>query len=168
MRILIEGENVQGVWYKVFLLEKAMESGIESIYVRNIDKDKVELLVSDEEDKVKSFCEKICSELPKEARVRSVKEEPYDGKIQIPNIDRYFHFLMLEELSRGREEVVKIPEGVEKALKPISSALTRLNEKFDKVVEGFDLFVQYARAMDKKLDKLPERIKNFRNKYSRN
>jgi acylphosphatase len=158
VRILIEGEKVQGVGYRLFLLEKAMESGIEKIYVRNIDKDKVELLVSDEEDKVKSFYEKIYSEFPKEAKVRSVKEEPYNGKIPIPSIDRYFHFLTLEQLSRGREEVVKIPKGIDKALKPISSALKGLDEKFDKVVERFGLFAQYAKAVDEKLDKLPERI----------
>jgi acylphosphatase len=39
VRILIEGEKVQGVRYRLFLLEKAMESGIEKIYVRNIDKE---------------------------------------------------------------------------------------------------------------------------------
>jgi len=157
-RILIEGEKAQSVGYRLFLLEKAMESGIEKIYARNIDKDKVELVVSDEEDKVKSFYEKIYSELPKEAKVRSVKEEPYDGKIPIPSMDRYFHFLMLEELIKWREEVVKIPKCIDKALKPISLALSRLGEKFDKVVERFGLFAQYARAMDEKLDKLPERI----------
>jgi acylphosphatase len=158
VRILIEGEKVQGVGYRLFLLEKAMESGIEKIYARNIDKDKVELLVSDEEDKVKSFYEKIYSEFPKEAKVKSVKEEPYNGEIPIPSIDRYFHFLTLEQLSRGREEVGRIPLIIDKTLKPISSALKGLDEKFDKVVERFDVFTQFAKSMDEKLDKLPERI----------
>lgn len=158
VRILIEGEKVQGFGYRLFLLEKAMESGIEKIYARNVDKDKVELLVSDEEDKVKSFYEKFYSKFPKEAKVRSVKEELYDGKIPIPSIDRYFHFLTLEQLSRGREEVVKIPIGIDRALKSISLALKGLDEDIDKVVEKFGLFAQYAKAMDEKLDKLPERI----------
>jgi acylphosphatase len=158
VRILIEGEKVQGVGYRLFLLEKAMESGIEKIYVRNMDKDKVELLVSDEEDKVKSFYEKIYSEFPKEAKVRSIKEELYDGKIPTPSIDRYFQFLTLEQLSKGREKVVKIPKGIDKTLKPISSALSGLDEKFDKAVEKSSLFAQYAKTMDEKLNKLPERI----------
>lgn len=158
VRILIEGEKVQAVGYRLFLLEKAMESGIEKIYVRNVDKNKVELLVSDEEDNVKSFYEKIRLEFPKEAKVKSVKEEPYNGKIPIPNMDRYFHFLTLEQLSKGREEVIKIPKTIDKALKPISSTLTGLDEKFDKVTERFGLFAQYAKAMDEKLDKLPKRI----------
>ncbi len=158
VRILIEGKKVQGVGYRLFLLEKAMETGIEKIYARNIDRNKVELLVSDEEEKVESFYQKISSEVPKEAKVESIKKEPYDGKTPIPSIDRYFHFLTLEQLSRGREEVVKLPAAVDKALKPISSSLAGLDEKFDKVVEKFGLFAQYAKAMDEKLDKLPERI----------
>ncbi|MEM3572835.1 MAG: acylphosphatase [Nitrososphaeria archaeon] len=158
MKILIEGKKVQGIGYRLFLLEKAMESGIEKIYARNIDNNKIELLVSDEEDKVKSFYQKISAEFPKEAEVKNIKEEPYDGKVPIPSIDRYFHFLTLEQLIRGREEVIRIPEALDKTLKPISSSLTGLDEKFDKVVEKFGIFAQYARAMDEKLDKLPERI----------
>ncbi|MEM3601346.1 MAG: acylphosphatase [Candidatus Bathyarchaeia archaeon] len=158
VRVLIEGIKVQGVGYRLFLLEKAIESGVEKNYARNIDKNKVELLVSDEENKVKSFYQKISSETPKEAKVESIKEEPYEGKIPIPSIDRYFHFLTLEQLSRGKEEVIKLPTAVERALKPISSSLSSLDEKFDKVVERFGLFAQYAKSMDEKLDKLPERI----------
>jgi acylphosphatase len=49
VRIVIEGEMVQGVGYRIFLTQKALESGIDKILPRNIDKDKVEVLVEDEE-----------------------------------------------------------------------------------------------------------------------
>lgn len=165
VRILIEGKKVQGIGYRIFLLEKALENGIEKIYARNVNKDKVELFVSDEEDKVNKFYEVIGKERPEYA---SVKKEPYENKIPIPTIDRYFQFLTLEQLSRGREEGIKLPEIVGKALDPIASALRGMDQKFDKVVDRFGLFAMYAKGMnsklkgmDKKLDKiatLPEKL----------
>jgi acylphosphatase len=46
VRIVIEGERVQGVGYRIFLTQKALESGIDKILLRNIDKDK-EVFVED-------------------------------------------------------------------------------------------------------------------------
>lgn len=105
IKILIKGKKVQDVYYRLFLLEKAMESGIEKIYITSINKNEIEVLAGDGEDNIKLFYKKIRSESPRKARV--IKEEPYDGKISIPSIDRYFHFLMLEQLSRGVEEFAK-------------------------------------------------------------
>lgn len=158
VRILIEGERVQGVGYRISLLERALGNGVENIYARNVDKNKVELLVSGDESKVKSFYEKIRKEVPKGARVKDVKEEPYDGKIPIPTIDRYFHFLTLEQLVRGRDEVVRLPRVVGAALEPIASALTGVNEKFDRVVERFGLFASHAKGMDEKLKAMDEKL----------
>jgi len=77
VRILIEGKKVQGVGYRMFLLERALLKGIGRLYARNIDENKVELLVSDEEPKVNDFYEAISSEKPKDAEVTNIKKEPY-------------------------------------------------------------------------------------------
>jgi len=57
VRILIEGKRVQQIGYRIFLLEKALENGIERIYARNFNRNKIELLLADEEDKVNNFYE---------------------------------------------------------------------------------------------------------------
>lgn len=108
VRILIEGEKVQRVGYRMFLLRKAFKSGIRNLYAQNIDTDKVEVLVSDEEHKVNSFYETLEKEKPKEAIVKYVKKEPYNDKIPIPPTIDFLHLLTFEELGEGREELVKL------------------------------------------------------------
>jgi acylphosphatase len=158
VRILIEGKKVQGIGYRMFLLERALLKSIGRLYVRNIDEDKVELLVSDEESKVNDFYEVISKERPKDAEVANIEKEPYEDAISIPPIDRYFQFLTLEQLSRGREEVVGLPEILVKTMEPVASALIGINGKFAQVVDKFGVFGEYARGIDEKLDALPDRI----------
>jgi len=166
-RFLIEGEKVQGVGYRIFLLEKALESGIEKIFARNVDKDKVELLISEEESKVNTFHEILGKEKPEGAIARHVKKEPYDGKIPIPSIDRYLQFLALEQLSRGREDVVRLPEVVRDALLPIASSLTGIDEKFDKIAERFGVFGEYAKGMEDRLKGIDDRLKGTNEKLDK-
>lgn len=157
-RILIEGKTVQQVGYRIFLLEKALENGIERIYARNLDKNKVELLLTDEEDKINKFYEVVKIERPEGAAVENVKKEPYDGKIPIPSIDRYFQFLTLEQLTKGREEVVKLPAFVESAIQTVASALGGIDEKFGAVAQRFGIFGDYAKRMDEKLTGMNEKL----------
>lgn len=164
-RILIKGEKVQEIGYRIFLLEKALESNIEKIYARNLDKDKVELLISDEENKINNFFGVVKKERPAGAIVKDVRREPYDGKIPIPSIDRYFQFLTLEQLSRGREEVLKLPRFVSEALGTVASAVKGIDEKLGNMTERFGIFGESAKRMDnrlagidQKLETLPDRI----------
>lgn len=158
VRILIEGKAVQKIGYRIFLLEKALENGIGNIYLRNIDKDKVELLLSDEEDKINNFYELVKSERPSGAAVETVKKEPYKGKTLIPSIERYFQFLTLEQLSKGREEVLRLPEFVGSAVETVASALKGIDEKFGNVAQRFGVFGEYAKKMDGKLTKIDEKL----------
>ena len=157
-RILIEGKTVQQVGYRIFLLEKALENGIEKIYARNLDKNTVELLLTDDEDKINKFYEIVKTERPEGAAVESVRRETYDGKIPIPSIDRYFQFLTLEQLTKGREEVVKLPAFVGSAIQTVASALKGIDEKFGAFGDYAKRMDEKLTGMNEKLDTLPERI----------
>jgi len=154
LKILIEGERVQGVGYRIFILQKAMENGIEGIYARNVGADKVEVLVSDRESKVDRFYEALEKERPEDARVRSIRKEPYKDEIPVPTIDRYFHFLTVEQMSRGREEIT----GVAKRLDVIGGGVNETNKKLDVMNEKLDVIGGGVNETKKKLDDLPERI----------
>jgi acylphosphatase len=158
VRILIEGKKVQKMGYRIFLLEKALENGIENVYARNIDRDKVEILLSDEKDKIEKFYEVIRSEKPSGALVKHIRKQPYDGKTPIPPINRYFQFLTLEQLSMGREEVLKLPRFVGSALETVASALKGIDEKFGDVAQRFGVFGEYAQKMDAKLTGIDEKL----------
>lgn len=164
-RILINGEKVQEIGYRIFLLEKALESNIENIYIRNLDKDKVELFISDQQSKINNFYEVVKKEKPSAAIIKNVRKEPYEGKIPIPSIDRYFQFLTLEQLSKGREEVLKLPGSVSEALGTVATSLKGIDEKLGNLTNRFGLFGESAKTMDnrlagidKKLETLPSRI----------
>jgi len=61
-------------------------------------------------------------------------------------------------ITRGREELIGLPEILVKTMEPVASALIGINEKFAQVVDKFGVFGGYARGIDEKLDALPERI----------
>lgn len=166
-RVLIYGNKVQNVDYRLFLLEKALENGIERIYVKNLGKDKVELLLNDKDDTVNNFYEAIKKERPKDATVREVKREPYLGNIPIPSIDRYFQFLTLEQLSRGREEVNRLPESMGQAVEVFTSTIGDIDEKFDAMMKKFGIFGQSAKRMDSKLSGIDGQLKGINEKMSK-
>lgn len=138
VRILIEGERVQGVGYRIFLLRKAFECGIGNLYARNVDTDKVEALVSDEEYKVNSFYETLEKERPKEAIVKYTKRELYNNKIPIPPTIDFLHLLTFEEMSEGREELVKLRDEMVGGREEVVKLRDEITEKLpDKIVDAF-------------------------------
>lgn len=157
-RIIIEGLKVQEIGYRIFLLEKALENGIGNIYARNVDKDKVELLVDNHGERLERFYQVVQDERPEGASVDTIKREPYSGDTLIPPIDRYFQFLTLEQMSRGREEIVKLPSFVGASLEKVAAALGGIDNKFGEVINRFGLFGEQAKDMNSKLDKVDSKL----------
>lgn len=150
VKILIKGEKVQGIGYRLFLLEKALEQGIEKFYARNVDKDLVEIFTDDEDDRINDFYKIIKKEQPEAALVDDINKEPYDGRFSIPSIEKYYQHLTLEQLSRGREEIVTIPE----LIGPLTSSLEGINEKFGEVIKRYGLLGKSANSMENKLSSI--------------
>jgi len=150
-KLLIEGSKVQQIGYRIFLLEKVMKSGIEKIYTTNLDKNKIEVLIGDEEEKINNFYEIIKRERPKGAIVKDIKKEPYEGDSPIPSIERYLQFLTLEQLSRGREEVIRLPRFVGKSMEMLATSLSGIEGILGNLTERFGIFGQYAKGMKDKL-----------------
>lgn len=178
-RILIEGEKVQGVGYRIFLTQKMLETGIEKALPRNVDTDKVEVLVEDKGFKVERFYKILKEEKPKEAVVKSVTREPYKDEIPIPTIDRYLSFLTAEQLVQGRQEIVGLPDrvaeklplkGIEEALVGIDKkmdGIDGIDKKMDAVADRFGVIGGYMKEMSERLDALPGRIAEAITKGSR-
>ena len=161
VKISIRGSKVQEIGYRIFLLEQALENDINRVYARNLDKDSMELLLDDDDEKINSFYRLISKKKPKGAVVKDLKMEPYSGSILIPPIEKYFQFLTLEQLSRGREEIVKLPEFVGSSIGTIASALSGIDVKFGDVVNRFGVFGQHANSMDEKLTKLDGKLERI-------
>jgi acylphosphatase len=161
VRIVIEGERVQGVGYRIFLTQKALESGIDKILPRNIDEDKVEVLLEDDESRINKFYETVKKEKPVPSKM---KIEPYKNEIPVPTIDRYLSYLTAEQLVQGRQQIAELPNKVAEKfpLKGISNAILGIHHDFNQATKRFGEISTKLDGIQAevcgKLDSLPERI----------
>ena len=161
VRIVIEGEKVQGIGYRIFLTQKALESGIQKILPRNIDEDKVEVLLEDDESRINKFYETVKKEKPVPSKM---KREPYEDEIPVPTIDRYLSYLTAEQLVQGRQQIAELPNKVAEKfpLKDISNAILGIHHDFNQATKRFGEISTKLDGIQAevcgKLDSLPERI----------
>ncbi|MBO3842664.1 MAG: acylphosphatase [Candidatus Brockarchaeota archaeon] len=79
-RVVIKGEKVQDVGYRLFLLEAAESIGLKGFHARNVGND-VEFLVEGDENKVADFAGFAKTNYPELAKVKEVVIEDYDGNV---------------------------------------------------------------------------------------
>ncbi len=158
VRILVEGPRVQQVGYRMFLLERALKTGIERIYSVNLNKDRIEILINDSEEKIDKFYALIREEKPEKAIVNSIHKEKYEDDMEIPTIDRYLQFLTLEQLSTGREEVLRLPDSIDRTMGTVAGSLSGIDGKLGDLIERFGIFGEYAKGMDGQLKQMNEKL----------
>jgi len=129
-KILIEGEAVQNVDYRLFLANQALLHGIEHFYAVNVNTSKVLVLVNGDESKIVRFYETVQKARPEGASPSTVEKEPYNEDVSIPSITTYINLLSLDQLIRGREGLAALTEGV----KSIGDSIERLP---DKIIDSF-------------------------------
>lgn len=140
-KLIIKGEKVQDVGYRLFLLDVAEELGLKGFQARNI-KDYVEFIVEGDEDKIFKFIDFAKENFPPFARVNSVICEDYDGEVL--SIDRFYHRFSIDQL-------VKIVDIGLNMLKKQDEMLI----KQDKMLEKQDLMLE---KQDKMLEKQDEML----------
>jgi len=130
------------------------------VHTRNLhEQNKVEVMVSGSDDDIKRFWNHVKSE-----DVRPAKDEkpygvsglePYEGAE--PDWSYHLSASVMEQIYKGVSRI----EGMETsltALDGIKQTLQGIDSKFGEMVDRFGLFGKYVKAMDEKLDVLPERI----------
>ncbi len=120
-RITIKG-RVHDVGYRPFLLGLAESLEVDRFFADNIfidGKQAVEILVDDEEDKVKAFVDLIRKKKPENAGVEEVEVEEYDGSVM--KTESYYRYLTAMQLA-------KIATYGGKMLEKQDSALSKMDE----------------------------------------
>ena len=133
-KIVIRGERVQDVGYRLFLLEIAERLGLRGFQARNVG-DHVECFVEGDEERVHRFLEIARSSHPEFAVVREVADEEYRGDVM--SVEGFYRLFSLEQL-------VKI----------VNAGLGML-QKQDSMLEKQDLMLQ-------KQDEIIEEIRALR------
>jgi acylphosphatase len=96
-RLIIKGDVVQDIGFRLFLYEHAEVLDITEFQARNIER-AVEVLVGGDEAEVAKFVEFVEHERPERADVEDIVIEEYEGKIK--PIDRFAQSFMLAQMGK--------------------------------------------------------------------
>lgn len=160
VKIIIEGDAVQQVGYRLFLAHQALLSGIEHFYAANIDKDKVHVLLNGDEQKVDRFCDIVKKEKPEGVSTRNISKEPYEDDVSIPSITTYLSLLSVDQLIKGREGLEGLgnkTDGLGNKIDGLGNKIDGLGNKIDNVGESIEQLPD--RIMDSFVKRLGGRSK---------
>jgi acylphosphatase len=148
-KILLIGGRVHDVGYRPFLLGVAESLGIRRFFADNTfvkDKECVEVLIDDEEDKVKAFIDVISGKCPENAVLDKIEQEDYEGPVM--NVESYFRYLNAMQLSRIATYGGRMLEKQDSMLEKQDSML----EKQDSMLEKQDSMLEKQDSMLEKQD----------------
>lgn len=146
-RIVIKGEKVQDVGYRLFLLEAAESFGLKGFQARNIN-DYVEFLVEGKEVPITRFVDFARKNYPEQAKVREVVEEPYDGNIM--SLEGFYRSFSLNQLVKIVNVGLSLLGGQDKMLEKQDQLLSKMDtmlEKQDKILEKQDILIDEVRSL---------------------
>ncbi|MGC8832345.1 MAG: acylphosphatase, partial [Thermoproteota archaeon] len=94
-KVIIKGEMVQDVGYRLFLLEAAESMGLRGFQARNVE-DYVEFFVEGDDDRVMEFTSFARANYPELAKVEKVIVEDYEGNVT--SIDGFYRSFSTSQL----------------------------------------------------------------------
>ncbi len=158
-RLIIEGERVQDIGYRMFLLNLASEHDLTGFQARNVGRDGVEAVYEGEKDAVRAFEADVRQLAPEGARVERIRFEDYDGPVKdIERFRSYFTTLQLGKM-------------IEVGLTMIHKQDETLNElkAFRKEsIQNQQLMIQKLETISQKQDETLGELRAFRNESRRN
>ena len=105
----ILGDKTHDVGYRVFLLTKAMELGIERFRASNTFEKDVQAVVfylEADQTAINEYKDFINSNFPENAEVTEVSFEDYSG--YVTSISDYMHLIQVEQLNKGIPAILSI------------------------------------------------------------
>ena len=155
-RILIKGK-VHGVGYRLFLYNIAESLELDRFFADNIiidDKEVVEILVEDKDDKVREFIDIINSKKPENAMVESI--DIYDYNMHIMKRDSYYRYLTSMQLFKIASYGAKMLEKQDRTLGELELIIDRQDsilEELENIRDRQDKTIDMLRI---KLDDIKE------------
>ena len=142
MQASITGSLVHGVGYRVFLLQKALEYGIQRFNARNeVNHENQQVIVRAEGEPamIEEFCSFIRSESPPDAIISDISFQEYTGYV-ISIID-YMHLIQVEQLSKGIPAIISIDKKQDHMLVKQDQMLVKQDQmlvKQDQMIQKMD------------------------------
>jgi acylphosphatase len=126
----ILGNKVHDVGYRVFLLRKALELGIERFNAYNSKENGVQVLISfldGDNDQLLTFQDYVRNNKPENAEVSNAIFEDYAGYV-IEIVD-YMHLIQVEQLSMGIPAILSIDRKQDRMLEKQDQTRTEISSE---------------------------------------
>jgi acylphosphatase len=156
-KVKITGRKVHEVGYRVFLLRKALELGVERFNASNTKENGMQVLIAfleGNKDQIAAFQEFANENEPEDAEVSDRVFEDYEG--YVIGIADYMHLIQVEQLSKG------IP-----AILSIDRKQDRMLEKQDKMLEKQDRMLEKQDTTIRILERVSEDTSDMKSTLSR-
>lgn len=127
LKTKITGIRVHEVGYRVFLLRKALELGVERFNAYNTKENGSQVLVAfldGDKDQIAAFQEFARENKPENAEVSDRIFEEYEGYV-ISIVD-YMHLIQVEQLSKGIPAILSIDRKQDKMLEKLDETKTEI------------------------------------------
>lgn len=126
----IVGNKVHDVGYRVFLLRKALEFGVERFNAYNTKENGVQVLISfldGDNDQILTFKDYVRNNKPENAEVSDIIFEDYVGYV-IGIVD-YMHLIQVEQLSKGIPAILSIDRKQDRMLEKQDQTRTEISSE---------------------------------------
>lgn len=136
LRVKITGSKVYEVGYRVFLLRKALELGVERFNAYNTKENGMKVLIAfleGDKDQIAAFQEFVRENKPEDAEVSDRVFEDYEG--YVISIADYMHLIQVEQLSKGIPAILSIDRKQDKMLEKQDKMLEKLEETKTEIVQ---------------------------------
>ena len=144
-KIIIQGPKVHEVGYRVFLLNRALQSGLIGFSAFNHtlpeNIQQIEICIEGDTESIEEYTTDLHDKLPVHAIVDTISIEPF-GKRVISIMD-YMHLVQVEQLDKGIPAILSIQSSQEKML-----------EKQDRMLEKQDVMISKQDQMLEKQDQM--------------
>jgi acylphosphatase len=144
-KIIIQGPKVHDVGYRVFLLNRALQSGLIGFSAFNQtlpdNIQQIEICIEGDTESIEEFTTDLHDNIPVHAIVDTISIEPYDKRV-ITIMD-YMHLVQVEQLDKGIPAILSIQSSQEKML-----------EKQDRMLEKQDVMIGKQDQMLEKQDQM--------------
>lgn len=166
MQAIITGRRVHDVGYRVFLLQRALETGFQRFSARNRVQNgagQVVVQYEGEPGQVDALSSIIREEYPPDADVSDIAFEPYEGYVVA--VTDYLHIIQIEQLSKGIPAILSIDKKQDSALEKSDQILQAMDRMETSITgEIHNLRTDLRSHLDQRLSAMEQDIQQIKTK----
>jgi len=164
MQASITGNPVHGVGYRAFLLDKALDSGLQRFDARNEIRDEkqwVIVRVEGEESLIDAFKSFISDGHPPDAIIFDIAFQEYSG--YVISINDFMHKILVEQMTKGIPAIISIDKKQDRMLNKQDQVIQKIDHMETSITgEIKDLRIDLRSYLDRKFSVVEQDIQQIK------